>query len=121
MFLEAKDERRLYLILEQLENSDIKHAAFYEPDISNELTSIALMPSEESRDFCKKFKLAKYAPKARSEERPPLKGQVLEQYQVGALHPGDNGERENVGFIAKQSSDILGSERFEPSTGTTDG
>lgn len=44
---------------ESLEEQNIKFVSFREPDIGDELTAIAILPSEEARHFCKGFKLAK--------------------------------------------------------------
>lgn len=91
----------LLSILNNLESSSIKYAPFYEPDIGDELTAIALMPGKNAKEFCKRYKLAKFAPVAQRLEQPaltrrvvglnptrgatkeishPLSGKVLEEY-----------------------------------------
>lgn len=60
MLLSVQDERALLNIEDELrDQNEIQYSAFREPDIQNELTSIAIMPSENARKFCKNFKLAK--------------------------------------------------------------
>ena len=63
----------------KLKEKNIKYVPFREPDLGHELTAIALMPSEEAKQFCKHLKLAKlnYAPIAQLAERPTLNGKVV--------------------------------------------
>lgn len=64
MILSVSNEFDLMHVEDRLNEQGIKHAAFREPDIGDELTAIALAPTEQSAEFCKGFKLAlkNYAP-----------------------------------------------------------
>lgn len=43
------DEEQLYLLLEKARSKGLKVVPFYEPDIDNQLTAIALEPTAEAR------------------------------------------------------------------------
>jgi len=82
--LDVADELELYSVLCDLEESSIAHAYFREEDFGNELTAIAVMPSEEARVFTKRFKLAKLSsPERREKTASPLREVDLGQYQTG--------------------------------------
>lgn len=57
IFLTVADEKQLRLLILQAAKRGIKIKAFREPDINNELTAIALEPSEESRKLTSSFPL----------------------------------------------------------------
>jgi len=54
----AKDLQELENFAKALDESHVKHSKFREPDVNDELTAIALVPSPESKKLCSKFKLA---------------------------------------------------------------
>ena len=56
--LAVQDERALQNVEEGLKILGMEHISFKEPDIGNELTAIAILPSEQAKSFCKHFKLA---------------------------------------------------------------
>ena len=58
VILAAKDIKQLKQFENSLKEKNIKFSSFYEPDIGNELTAIAIVPSEQSKKLCSKFKLA---------------------------------------------------------------
>ena len=90
-------EKSLQYVEEALINLGIKHVAFREPDIDNELTAIAIVPCEEAKSFCKHFKLALSSPVAQLAERPALNREV-----VGA----EPTRRANAGVAQWQSGDL---------------
>jgi hypothetical protein len=49
---------------DQLTESNMKFVSFHEPDLADELTSIAIMPDENIKKICSNMKLAlkNYAP-----------------------------------------------------------
>ena len=55
--LQTEDENSLEDISELLTELEIDHIKFYEPDIGNELTSIALMSDRKIRKLFSKFPL----------------------------------------------------------------
>lgn len=56
--LSVKDEAGLLSLSDKLNSKGIKHVVFREPDIDNQITSIAIEPSEESRKICSNLPLA---------------------------------------------------------------
>jgi hypothetical protein len=56
--LSVENEEQLLLYLEKIKYRDIKHTAFREPDIDNQLTAIAIEPGERSRKLTSKLPLA---------------------------------------------------------------
>ena len=56
--LEVENESKLYALLEKAKYFDIKYAAFHEPSFDNQLTSIVLDATLESRRLVKNLKLA---------------------------------------------------------------
>lgn len=56
--LAAKNEQHLYEITQKLEKAGLKHSKFYEPDIDNKLTSVAIVPSPVAKKFCSSLPLA---------------------------------------------------------------
>lgn len=56
--LAAKTERELYDFSLKLEKKGIKFARFYEPDVGYMLTSIAILPSDDTKKLCSCFGLA---------------------------------------------------------------
>lgn len=57
-FLSVANEQELISLIEVLKNTDIKYSVFKEPDINNEVTSIAIAPGNKSKKLCSKLKLA---------------------------------------------------------------
>lgn len=64
--LSVQDEYALLDLEDKLKDSGMHYISFREPDIGDELTAIAIMPSEQAKDFCKGLPLAlkNYAPVA---------------------------------------------------------
>lgn len=58
IILSVSTEDDLNKVIEQLESTDLLYSPFYEPDIGNQLTAIAIEPSQLSKKFCSRFKLA---------------------------------------------------------------
>lgn len=58
VMLSVKNEAALIEIEEDLKNMNVNFVSFREPDIGEELTAIAVLPSEEAKKYCKRFKLA---------------------------------------------------------------
>ncbi len=58
VLLSVKDLPTLVKVILDLEKTDIKHYVFREPDVGDEPTAVALMPSDVAKIFCKGFKLA---------------------------------------------------------------
>ena len=56
--LAAKDLKELELFTKKLDEIGSRYSKFYEPDIGNELTAIAIVPSPANKKLCSKFKLA---------------------------------------------------------------
>jgi len=56
--LSVEDEERLFLCLEKFKHYNLKTTAFREPDIDNQLTAIAVEPSERTRKLTSKLPLA---------------------------------------------------------------
>ena len=57
-FLSTKDENSLQALLNKFQHKGLKFSAFYEPDINNQLTAIALEPGEISRKITSHLPLA---------------------------------------------------------------
>jgi hypothetical protein len=57
-FLSSPDERGLQALLDKFQKKGLKVSAFYEPDIGNQLTAIALEPGEISRKITSHLPLA---------------------------------------------------------------
>ena len=86
-----QDERSLKNVEEALQAFSMEHAAFREPDIGNELTAIAIVPSEQARSFCRHFKLAFSSPlsstrrasasKAECDGAVPSEGAMASRYE----------------------------------------
>lgn len=55
--LELKDEKQLKLLIRRCEELGLAHSVFREPDIGNQITAIAIEPSEESARLVKKIPL----------------------------------------------------------------
>lgn len=58
IILSVPTEQHLYAIADTLRGLSISFNNFTEPDIGNELTALALVPSREATQFCKQFRLA---------------------------------------------------------------
>ena len=56
--LEVDNEEMLFKLSNDSEQLDIKTAKFFESDLNNSLTAIALEPSDVSKKICRKFYLA---------------------------------------------------------------
>lgn len=54
----AKNLNDLLTFKERLSGLKLKYSCFYEPDIGNELTAIAIVPDPRSKKTCSSFKLA---------------------------------------------------------------
>lgn len=58
IFLSVQDEQSLLTLLEKIQKHGLKCSVFREPDINNEITAIAVEPSEKSRKLCSNLPLA---------------------------------------------------------------
>lgn len=58
VILAAKDGPHLLNISIKLEQNGLKHSRFYEPDINNAMTSIAIVPSPFVKKYCSGLPLA---------------------------------------------------------------
>lgn len=56
--LAVKNEEELLQLTNKLDNKCIKYSKFYEPDIGNVLTSIAIVPGPEVKKMCSSIPLA---------------------------------------------------------------
>ena len=56
--LSVKDEQSLQSLASKLLGEGIKHIAFRESDLGNQITAIAIEPSERTRKICSSFPLA---------------------------------------------------------------
>lgn len=56
--LSVCNEEELHKLVEKATDLGIKHSIFREPDIGNEITAIALEPSQQSKKLCSGLKLA---------------------------------------------------------------
>ena len=57
VFLSVENEQELYKYLERIQFYDIKHSTFFEPDLGNQLTAIAIEPSEASQKLTSRLPL----------------------------------------------------------------
>jgi len=53
----VENEPELYKYLEKIQFKCIKYSTFFEPDIGNQLTAIAIEPSEESQRLTSRLPL----------------------------------------------------------------
>jgi len=58
VFLSVEDESALYFFLEKIKFYELKHTIFTEPDIDNQLTAIAIEPSERTQKLTSRLPLA---------------------------------------------------------------
>jgi hypothetical protein len=58
VFLSVENELELHKLLEKIKLYAIKHSTFFEPDLGNQLTSIAIEPSELSQKLTSRLPLA---------------------------------------------------------------
>ena len=56
--LEVKDEDSLKSQINSAELADLKFAAFYEPDLDNQITAVAFEPCDKSRNLFRRLPLA---------------------------------------------------------------
>jgi len=56
--LSVKDENSLQALSHKLMCEDIKHITFTEPDLGNQITAIAIEPTDMARRICSSFPLA---------------------------------------------------------------
>jgi hypothetical protein len=56
--LSVQGEPALMYLISQLEAEGIRHVAFKEPDIGNQITSVCIEPSEKTRTICAGIPLA---------------------------------------------------------------
>jgi hypothetical protein len=54
----VKDEHHLKNLIKNLALQNLKYSIFLEPDIGNQVTSIAIAPSPEAKKLCSKIPLA---------------------------------------------------------------
>lgn len=58
IILSVPTEFELQRTAQTLKAADLTFSPFHEPDIDNQLTAIAIEPSDRARSFCSRFKLA---------------------------------------------------------------
>ncbi len=58
VLLSVKNEKALVKLSKKLKTSKIKHTIFTEPDIGDQITALALEPSDEAMAFCKELPTA---------------------------------------------------------------
>lgn len=58
VFLSVPNEQSLLKLLIKAQDCNLNYSAFYEPDIGNQLTAIAIEPSEKSMKLCSNIPLA---------------------------------------------------------------
>jgi peptidyl-tRNA hydrolase len=56
--LSVSNHEELQKFSKELKEKSVEHSCFYEPDLENELTAIALVPNPKNKKLCSKFKLA---------------------------------------------------------------
>lgn len=96
VLLAVENERVLLDIQDQLTDSGMKFASFLEPDIQNELTAIAILPSEEAKQFCSNLKLAKLC----------LCSSIVERSTLNREVPGASPGRGAMGMQTNGSCDL---------------
>ena len=57
VFLSVASEEDLYRYLDKFEKKGLKFTPFFEPDINNELTAVAVEPTEKARRLCSNLPL----------------------------------------------------------------
>lgn len=70
VLLSVKNEKGLLKLIKKLKNSNIKYTIFTEPDIGDQITALALEPSDDAAEFCKELPTAL---------KPPNKGGLKEK------------------------------------------
>ncbi len=58
VILATQDEQHLHKLTQKLDDYGLKYAKFFEPDIGNALTAIAIVPSPHTKRFCSSLPLA---------------------------------------------------------------
>ena len=58
IILSVSTESELQRTAQTLKAADLTFSPFHEPDINNQLTAIAIEPSDKAKRFCSGFKLA---------------------------------------------------------------
>jgi len=56
--LSAKDENALLKLIEKADSQGVKFSVFFEPDLDNQITAVALEPGIISKKLCSNFRLA---------------------------------------------------------------
>jgi len=56
--LSVEGESALMLLISRLEQENIRHVVFKEPDIGNQITSVCIEPSDKARALCSGLPLA---------------------------------------------------------------
>lgn len=69
VLLSVANEKQLIKLSKKLKTSKIKHTIFTEPDIGDQITALALEPSDDAAGFCKELSTAL---------KPPNKGGLKE-------------------------------------------
>lgn len=65
--LECKDEKELLSLIDRADKKRIRFSVFFEPDLDNEITAIALEPGLESKKLCSSLRLALKPKKPKSQ------------------------------------------------------
>ena len=58
VILSVPSESELQQVVQTLTDRNLLFQPFHEPDIDNQLTAVAIEPSERAKRFCSRFKLA---------------------------------------------------------------
>jgi hypothetical protein len=56
--LSIKNEEELLKLIKKAEDNNLKYSIYREPDLENQITSIAIEPGEQTKRLCKNLKLA---------------------------------------------------------------
>lgn len=56
--LQCKDETELLKLVERADTKGVKFSVFFEPDMDNQMTAVALEPGIVSKKLCSNFRLA---------------------------------------------------------------
>ena len=58
VFLSVKNEKSLLKFLYKIKSANLKYTVFNEPDLKNQLTAVAIEPSEQAGKMCSNLPLA---------------------------------------------------------------
>jgi|SRR3972149_3488325 len=79
--LSVQDEASLILLSQKLTSKNIKHEVFREPDINDQVTAIAVEPTEDARRACSNIPLA-----MRSSKNEGLNKNNMQEHDYSRIH-----------------------------------